>query len=98
METIAGRSPGSDEIERSLIDFVERNVVVDGGQVGREERLVESGRVDSIGLLQILGFVAEKFEVDLLVLGAPRDLLSVAALAAAVRRENAARARTAEGA
>lgn len=99
METIAGRSLGEDEVERSLIDFVERNVVVDGGEVGREERLVESGRVDSIGLLQILGFVADKFEVDLLVLGAPRDLLSVAALAAAVRRETAARNRAvAEGA
>lgn len=98
METIAGRSPGDDEIERTLIDFVERNVVVDGAQVGREERLVESGRVDSIGLLQIVGYVAERFEVDLLVLGAPRDLLSVAALAAAVRRETAARSRAAEGA
>ena len=99
METVAGRSTGDDDVERSLIDFVERNVVVDGGRVGREERLVESGRVDSIGLLQILGYVAEKFEVDLLVLGAPRDLLSVAALAAAVRRETAARSRTAaEGA
>jgi len=115
METVAGRSTGDDDVERSLIDFVERNVVVDGGRVGMdsaggrggggggggggEERLVESGRVDSIGLLQILGYVAEKFEVDLLVLGAPRDLLSVAALAAAVRRETAARSRTAaEGA
>ncbi len=98
METIAERSRGEDEVELALTDFVERNVVVDGGSVGRDERLVESGRVDSIGLLQILGFVAERFEVDLLVLGAPRDLLSVAALAAAVRRETAARARTAEGA
>ncbi len=97
MAEIAGRSPGEDEIERTLIDFVERNVVVDGAGVGREERLVESGRVDSIGLLQILGFVAERFEVDLLVLGSPRDLLSVAALAAAVRREAAVRERGAAG-
>ncbi len=96
MAEIAGRSTGEDEVERTLIDFVERNVVVDGAQVGREERLVESGRVDSIGLLQILGFVTERFEVDLLVRGSPRDLLSVAALAAAVRRETTSR--RAEGA
>jgi hypothetical protein len=98
MGEIAGRSTGEDEIERTLIDFIERNVVVDGARVGREERLVESGRVDSIGLLQILGFVAERYEVDLLVLGSPRDLLSVAALSSAVRREAAGRGRRAEGA
>ncbi len=97
MGEIAGRSPGENEIEATRIDFVERNVVVDGAQVGREERLVESGRVDSIGLLQILGFVSERYEVDLLVLGSPRDLLSVAALASAVHRETASR-RRAEGA
>jgi acyl carrier protein len=98
MGETTGRSPGDDEIERTLIDFVERSVVVDGARVAREERLVESGRVDSIGLLQILGFVAERYEVDLLVLGSPRDLLSVAALAAAIRREAAGRDRRAEGA
>jgi hypothetical protein len=98
MEHVSGRGPVKDDIELSLIDFVERNVVVDGARVSREERLVESGRVDSIGLLQILGFVAERFEVDLLVLGGPRDLLSIAALAAAIRRETAARGREAEGA
>ncbi len=92
---IAPNPAGDEEVERTLIDFVERNVVVDGAQVGRDEHLLETGRVDSIGLLQLLGFVAERFEVDLLVLGSPRDMLSVAALAAAVRREATARDRTA---
>ncbi len=94
---IAPNPAGDDEVERTLLDFVQRNVVVDGAQVGREEHLLESGRVDSIGLLQLLGFVAERFAVDLLVLGSPRDMQSVAALAAAVRREAAVRA-AAEGA
>lgn len=94
MENRIGRSPGEDEVERTLIDFVERNVVVDGAQVSREEHLVETGRVDSVGLLQLLGFVAERYEVDLLVLGSPRDMQSVAALAAAVRRESSARGRS----
>ncbi len=92
---IASNPAGDDEVERTLIDFVQRNVVVDGVQVGRDEHLLETGRVDSIGLLQLLGFVAERFEVDLLVLGSPRDMQSVAALAAAVRREATARDRTA---
>ncbi len=94
MERIAERSMDEDPIELALLSYVERNVVVDGGPVRPDEPLVESGRVDSLGLLQILGFVSERFAVDLLVLGAPRDLRSVAALASAVRREAAARART----
>ncbi len=100
MENWIARNPaGDDEVERTLIDFVQRNVVVDGAQVSVDERLLESGRVDSIGLLQLLGFVVERFAVDLLVLGSPRDMQSVAALAAAVRREAAARDRgAAEGA
>lgn len=99
MENRITRNPaGDDELERTLIDFVEQSVVVDGAEVARDEHLLESGRVDSIGLLQLLGFVAERFAVDLLVLGSPRDMQSVAALAAAVRREAAARDRAAEGA
>ncbi len=94
---VARNTAGDDEVERTLLDFVQRNVVVDGAQVGADEHLLESGRVDSIGLLQLLGFVAERFAVDLLVLGSPRDMQSVAALAAAVRREAAVRA-AAEGA
>jgi hypothetical protein len=88
MENLGASSlAGDEEVERALLDFVQRNVVVDGDTVSREEYLVESGRVDSIGLLQVLGFVAERWAVDLLVLGSPDDMRSVAALAAAVRRE-----------
>jgi hypothetical protein len=94
MESRSTWSPaGDDEVERTLLDFVQRNVVVDGADVTRDERLVESGRVDSTGLLQMLGFVVDRWAVDLLVLGSPNDMQSVAALAAAVRREVAARDR-----
>ena len=95
---ISWNPAGDDELERTLLDFVQRNVVVDGEAVGKDERLIESGRVDSVGLLQLLGFVAERWSVDLLVLGSPRDLQSVAALAEAVRRESAARGRAGESA
>ncbi len=95
---ISWNPAGEDELERTLLDFVQRNVVVDGEAVGKDEHLIETGRVDSVGLLQLLGFVAERWSVDLLVLGSPRDLQSVAALAAAVRREAVARGRAGESA
>jgi acyl carrier protein len=94
----AQAASAADEVERVLIDFVARKVVVDGGAVTPEERLVDTGRVDSLGLLQILAFLDERYRVDLLSVGSPRDLQSVAGLAAAVRRELASRALAAEGA
>ena len=51
-----------------------------------DDALISSGRVDSMGLLQILGFVQQRFGVDLMAVGSPQDFDSVAALAAAVRR------------
>jgi acyl carrier protein len=88
-----------DGIERTLLDFVARRVVVDGGAVSAEERLVDTGRVDSLGLLQILAFLDDRYRVDLLAVGSPSDLQSISGLAAAVRRELSARGRmAAEGA
>ncbi|MGC3997125.1 MAG: hypothetical protein QM767_06225 [Anaeromyxobacter sp.] len=71
-----------------------------GGEarVSPGENLIDTGRIDSLGLLQILGFVDERWHVNLLVVGSPADLQSVAGLAGAVRRELAARGRAAEGA
>lgn len=51
-----------------------------------DDALISSGRVDSMGLLQILGFVQQRFGVDLMAVGSPQDFDSVTALAAAVRR------------
>ncbi len=92
------RAEPMDEVERTLVDFVQNKVVVDGGAVAPEERLVDAGRIDSLGLLQILGFLDERYRVDLLAVGSPRDLQSIAGLAAAVRRELGARTARAEGA
>lgn len=74
-------------IEATLQDFIarefpssERNEVV-----RVDEPLVSSGRVDSLGLLQILTFIEQEFGVDLMVSANPNDFDTVAGLAKAVR-------------
>lgn len=39
-----------------------------------------------MGLLQILGFIQERYAVDLLSAGTPKDFETVTAMAAAIRR------------
>lgn len=53
-----------------------------------DDKLVSSGRVDSMALLQILSFVQQRFGVDLMSVGDPHDFDSVKGLAAAVRRNS----------
>jgi acyl carrier protein len=82
---------GCEGIEDALLEFVRRKVAVDEVAVTAQENLIDSGRVDSLGLLQILAFVDEQYHVDLLAIGTPGELQSIAGLAAAIRREIAAR-------
>jgi len=51
-----------------------------------DEPLIRSGRLDSMGLLQVLGFIEQRYGVRLTETGSPEDFETVAALAAAVRR------------
>jgi acyl carrier protein len=55
-------------------------------QLADDSPLVSSGWVDSMGLLQILGRIQQRFGVDLMSVRNPRDFDSITALAAAVRR------------
>jgi acyl carrier protein len=71
-------------IENELLQYISAEVVQEG--IGVEESLISSGKVDSLGLIQILGFIDEKYGVPLLSSAEPRDFESVASLAAAVRR------------
>lgn len=74
-------------IESELQQFIAAEVVADGdAEVGIDEPLIRSGRVDSMGLLQVLGFIEERYGVYLTETGSPTDFETVAALAAAVRR------------
>jgi acyl carrier protein len=74
-------------IESELQQFIAAEVVADGETgVALDEPLIRSGRVDSMGLLQVLGYIEEHYGVYLAETGSPTDFESVATLAAAVRR------------
>jgi acyl carrier protein len=74
-------------IENELLQYVAREIVPEG--VTPDESLISSGKVDSLGLIQILGFIDQKYGVTLLSSAEPKDFESVASLAAAVRRRGA---------
>lgn len=93
-----GPRSGDDGIEDALLAFIAREVASTPDGLTAEEHLVETGRVDSLGLLQILSFVDASWRVDLMSVGDPGDLRSIATLATAIRREGAARRAVAEGA
>jgi acyl carrier protein len=50
------------------------------------ENLVGSGMLDSLTLLQTLGFIQNRFSVDLLTLASPEDYNSIQNMADAIRR------------
>lgn len=80
-------------IEADIRQFIVSELLADEKSSGlaEDDPLVSSGRVDSMGLLQILGFIQQRFGVDLMAVGTPRDFDSIAALSAAVRRNKAGR-------
>jgi acyl carrier protein len=75
-------------IEEDLRKFITDRVVPRGDPrpLGLDQPLISSGEVDSIGLLQILGFIDQKFGVDLMSSGTPRDFETIMGMAAAIRR------------
>lgn len=75
-------------IEADIKQFITSELLSDiqPSDLGDEQALISSGRVDSMGLLQILGFIQQRFGVDLMAMGNPQDFDTIAALAAAVRR------------
>ena len=73
-------------IEQDIRNYITSELLHNAPAPGDDDALISSGRVDSMGLLQILGFVQQRFGVDLMAVGSPQDFDSVSALAAAVRR------------
>jgi acyl carrier protein len=73
-------------IEQDIRNYITSELLQNASAPGDDDALISSGRVDSMGLLQILGFVQQRFGVDLMAVGSPQDFDSVRALAAAVRR------------
>ena len=72
-------------IESDLQRFISIEVVAEG-QVTNSEALISSGKVDSLGLLQILGYIEQNYGVTLLASGTPEDFESIQTLATAVRK------------
>lgn len=75
-------------IESNLSHFIGAEILTDGATepIGNNDALISSGRVDSMGLMQLLGFIQTTYGVDLTASGEPDDYDSIAALAAAIRR------------
>ncbi|HVO61635.1 MAG TPA: acyl carrier protein [Terriglobales bacterium] len=72
-------------IEADLQRFVSTEVVLEGG-VATDEPLISSGKVDSLGLLQILGYIEQTYGVTLLTSSSPKDFESIETLASAIRK------------
>jgi len=72
-------------IETDLQRFICSEVVLEGG-VTDAEALISSGKVDSLGLLQILGYIEQNYGVTLLASGSPKDFESIQTLATAIRK------------
>jgi acyl carrier protein len=75
-------------IEADIKQYIASELLAEDqpSNLGNDDALISSGRVDSMGLLQILSFIQQRFGVDLMAVGTPHDFDTVAALAAAVRR------------
>lgn len=74
-------------IEQELQDYISGQVVRRGGNVALSAPLVESGLVDSLGLIQIVAHITSRYGVNLTQAGGPDDFRSITTLAQAVTRE-----------
>lgn len=71
-------------IASELLQFISTQVTL--CEVAADEPLISTGKVDSMGLLQILSHIDETYGVSLLSDGTPTDFETVNAFAAAVER------------
>lgn len=53
-------------IERDVRDFIAENFIMDGGgeDLGRADSLTQSGVLDSMGVLELIMFIEERFGVN----------------------------------
>ncbi|HLZ30741.1 MAG TPA: acyl carrier protein [Chloroflexota bacterium] len=84
-----------EDLEHTLSGFIEREFAYDRAQpqVSAEEPLLDSGLVDSVGVLKLAAFIEEHFQIEVqdedLV---PENFSNVRAVAAFVRAKTTARA------
>jgi acyl carrier protein len=79
-------------VDQALIDFIQKQFLYDrtGVQLSPDTHLVEDGIVDSVGILQLVGFIEKTFDISL----RPDDLIlknfeTVAAIRALVLARSA---------
>ncbi len=52
------------EIEVQVQDFIQRNFVFDGSRtVGKDDSLIGTGVIDSTGVLELVGFLEESYDI-----------------------------------
>ena len=59
--------PGPDAIEQEVRQFLRDNfpLSADGVTLDREDSLIEVGVIDSTGVLELIGFIEERYEVEI---------------------------------
>ncbi|HYF55693.1 MAG TPA: acyl carrier protein [Salinarimonas sp.] len=82
-----------DDIETGIRGFIEENFLFrsDGGELARDASLLEAGLIDSMGVLELVAFLEDRFglkvaDADM----TPENLDSIAALTAFVAGRTAA--------
>jgi len=79
-------------IEEDLRQYIGEILLTQGSPAAPrdDEALIASGLIDSLGLIKLLAFVQQRWQVDLLASCGPEDFESIATLAAAIRRHGRA--------
>jgi acyl carrier protein len=75
-------------IESDLQRYISSELVLERGRnqlVQAQDPLLSSGRVDSLGLLQLLDYVEQQYGVSLLSFGEPQSFDTVEGIAQAIR-------------
>lgn len=57
---------GTRDIEKDVRDFIAENFILDedADEIGRDESLTGSGVLDSMGVLELIMFIEERFGVE----------------------------------
>jgi acyl carrier protein len=77
------------DLKTAVLEFIQENFFV-SGPLGHDESLLDTGVIDSTGVLEVISFVESKFDIQVLdeeIL--PENLDSISRIAAFVERKRA---------
>lgn len=74
-------------VESEIQNYISNTILRLRKPVETNTSLIGSGLIDSLGLLQIVGFIEKKYGVNLARTGNPEDFQSISSLASAVCQE-----------